>query len=572
MALSGNFSVTSSTGSGYTYKVVWTATQSITNNTSTITMTHYLICGSGWSLSISSSSSNYSQVNSSDTKYYTSPAISTNGGSTTTLGTTTHTVSHNTDGSKSVTLKGYMANSYLGSPTATSTVTLDTIPRASSISSVTSSVSMTGSATCTVGISSNSSSFYHKVKFVAPNSYATTWVSVTSGSTSPSIVYTVPLSWNNSIPSATSGTVTATLYTYSDSAYSTVVGSGVSTTFTVTVPTSVVPTISALTLTRNALNDSSGWGIYLKGYTGAKATAGTCAGIYSSTIKSITISGGGYSTSSTSTFTGLVLTTGVLNTSGTNTFTATVTDSRGRTATKTASITVTSYSLPSISSISAYRCTSSGSSSDTGTYIYLKATGTINSNGTRTLKAYYKKSTASSYTSVTLTSASASIVGSGAIDTDSSYDVYYTCSDGFKTISSSVITVPSSSSVIDIKSDGKGIAFGGSAETSNMVEIKGGWGLSVDGETVMTPKTIAIPSSEVPSGVAVAAYVETYVYPTLPTGFSFVFIQYNGGYGQQFIVTKTSSLYGSILGFGYSLGSIYNHRLLNGVWSTTTIS
>lgn len=133
MALSGNFSKTIS--GSLAYRIEWSATQSIANNKSTITCKHYLT-GTGYRLNINAKSGTCNVGGSS--KSFTSPAI--NGGVTKTLiGTTTHEVAHNADGSKSVTITGKfniqatLSGSYIGSVSASKTVTLDTIPRAAAI-------------------------------------------------------------------------------------------------------------------------------------------------------------------------------------------------------------------------------------------------------------------------------------------------------------------------------------------------------------------------------------------------------------------------------------------------------
>ena len=62
--------------------------------------------------------------------------------------------------------------------------------------------------------------------------------------------------------------------------------------------------------------------------------------------------------------------------SGDITFTATITDSRGRTASKTVKVTVTAYTLPTLT-FETYRCDSSGTKDIIkGTYIYVKPTFT----------------------------------------------------------------------------------------------------------------------------------------------------------------------------------------------------
>lgn len=136
MALSGTISKSIT---GRTYKIEWSASQSVANNQSTITCKHYLVNNASYSLYIDSRSNTCTVDGTS--KSFTSSSISTGGGSTIHLGTTTHTVSHNSDGSKSVAIKGVfniqatLSGSYVSSITASSTVTLDTIPRKATIDS-----------------------------------------------------------------------------------------------------------------------------------------------------------------------------------------------------------------------------------------------------------------------------------------------------------------------------------------------------------------------------------------------------------------------------------------------------
>ena len=68
------------------------------------------------------------------------------------------------------------------------------------------------------------------------------------------------------------------------------------------------------------------------------------------------------------------LTTGTLYKTGTVTITAKVTDSRGRTATKSATFSVSAYAAPVISGVTIYRCKSDGTRDDVaGTCAYVKA-------------------------------------------------------------------------------------------------------------------------------------------------------------------------------------------------------
>jgi hypothetical protein len=136
MALSGRISTTLR---GREYRIDWSASQNIAGNYSTVTCKHYLINDATFSLYINGRSNTCTVGGVSDD--FTSDAISTGGGSTIHLGTTTHKVNHNADGSKGVTIKGVfniqatLSGTYYSSLTASGSVTLDKIPRAATITS-----------------------------------------------------------------------------------------------------------------------------------------------------------------------------------------------------------------------------------------------------------------------------------------------------------------------------------------------------------------------------------------------------------------------------------------------------
>ena len=136
MALKGTISKSIT---GRKYYIDWSATQNVAGNYSTITCKHYLKNDSTYSLYINGRSNTCTVGGVEDD--FSSPSISTGGGSTIHLGTTTHKVNHNADGTKSVNIKGVfniqatLSGTYYGSLTASGTVTLDAIPRAATISS-----------------------------------------------------------------------------------------------------------------------------------------------------------------------------------------------------------------------------------------------------------------------------------------------------------------------------------------------------------------------------------------------------------------------------------------------------
>lgn len=267
----------------------------------------------------------------------------------------------------------------------------------------------TASSTCTMGssmsvvISNANTSYTHTVRMTCGTASTTFYAKTTTRT----LNITPPLSFASQIPSATS--IAATLYvdTYSGS---TLIGT-TSKTVTLSVPTSVKPTIGTLTLAANS--SPSGFSSYvIQSQSKIKATLSGYAGVYGSTISSIKITGyGATSTSAT-------LTTDTITTSGSISFTATVTDSRGRTATVTQTITAYEYSAPKFSNVYAYRSDSSGNKDLGGTYLTAYANASVSAVGSNalTMTLKYKLTTASSWTSVTLTNATKKIISGFLLD------------------------------------------------------------------------------------------------------------------------------------------------------------
>ena len=469
MASGGSFSGSIHSGH-YVLRVDWTQTKNVSANTSTVTAKLYLV--NDWSLSINGRSDNTCTIDGTQ-QTFASPAVSSTG--THLLGTVSQTVSHASDGSKSLAIsavfniRATLSGTYYGSITASANITLDSIPRASSVSAPNGTM---GTA-LTLSIARASSSFTHTLTYA----FGSTSGTIAAKTTSTSVSWTPPLSLASQIPNTTSGVCTITCTTYNGS---TSVGSKTCT-LTLSVPASVKPTITSLTVARIDGDVPSSWGIYVQTKSKAKLAINGAAGSYGSTIKSYSISGGGYSgTAST-------LTTGFLNTSGTITFTATVTDSRGRiSAAATVSITVTAYSPPYFDSVLSQRCLSNGTLDDDGTYIRGQASygySTCGNKNTVTRSVSYKKATDSTWTDagVSFSSGTAFTFGGGAISTETSYDIRYTLADAFSTISVQDI-VSTAAVVMDFKSGGKGVAVGKVAETDNCFEVSEAWDVKVYGK------------------------------------------------------------------------------------------
>ena len=468
MASSGSFSGSIRDGH-YKLRVDWSQSKNVSANTSTVTCKLYLV--NDWSLNISGRSDNTCTIDGS-AQTFSSPAISTTG--THLLGTVSRTVNHASDGSKSLAIsavfqiRATLSGTYYGTITASANITLDSIPRASSVSAA----NMTMGSAGTISISRASSAFTHTLTY----SFGNTSGTIATKTTATSVSWTPALSLASQIPNAISGTCTITCTTYNGN---TNIGS-ITCTLTLSIPASVKPTISSLTASRIDGEVPSTWGIYVQTKSKVKLTINGAAGSYGSTIKSYSITGGGYSGSAST------LTTGFLNNSGTITFKATVTDSRGRVSPEASvSITVTAYSPPYFNSSLSQRCLSNGALDDDGTYIHaLVSFGYSTCGGKNTLKTsvQYKQVSAQQWTDagVTFASNTAFTYGRGQISTETSYDVRYILEDAFSTISVQEI-VSTAAVVMDFKSGGKGVAIGKVSETDNTFEVAENWDVKVYG-------------------------------------------------------------------------------------------
>lgn len=465
MAASGT--ITESIRTGYQLRIVWTVdSQSVANNTSSVTAKVQLV-STGSSYTINSTASKSGSLTINGTKFTFTFTAALSGSQTKTIYTKTVTVAHNADGTKTCSFSATaginvtLSGTYYGNVTASGSGTFDTIARASTISSVTSSVAINGTNEVTVNITRASSSFTHTVVF----SFGSYSKSTTGVGTSTS--YAIPTSWINAMPSATSGTAKVTVTTYSGS---TKIGSAVSKNFTVTVPSTVVPTISSVTIAEAEAGLAAQFGAYVqnKSKLSVKITA---AGVYSSTIKSYktTIQG--------APFTAASFTSGVLTKSGTSTITITVTDSRGRTASTTRSLTVIAYAPPKITSFQGFRCLANGTENYEGKYAKMSINFSISPVGDKNTKAYaieYKLQSATTWTALTSGSVyalnSSIVSASGPFGVDNSFDIRLSVTDYFGTVRST-FEIPTAFTLIDFNASGRGIAFGKVSEVTEGMEI-----------------------------------------------------------------------------------------------------
>ena len=451
---------------GYRIQIAWTVdSQSAANNTSTVTAKVQLV-STGSSYTINSSASKSGSLTINGSTYTFNFTASLSGNQTKTLFTKTVTVTHNADGTKTCSFSATcginvtLSGTYYGNVTASGSGVFNTIARASTISSVTASVSVTGTNPVTVNITRAASTFTHTVVFsFGSYSYTATGVGT-------STAYNIPLAWLNALPNATSGTAKVTVTTYSGS---TKIGSAVSKTFTLTVPPTMAPSISSVSLSEAVSGLAAQFGGYVQNKSKIACTI-TAVGAYSSTIKSYktTIQGANFTAAS--------FTSGILKQSGTSNVTITVTDSRGRSATTTRSITVIPYAAPKINIFTANRANGLGSADDNGTMALARvkfSVTAVNDKNSKSYKVEYKLKTSTTWTQLVTGSVYSydnTMMLSGNFDPNASYDLRLSVSDYFGT-TTALSEVATAFSLLDFNASGKGVAFGKVSERTEGVEF-----------------------------------------------------------------------------------------------------
>lgn len=356
---------------------------------------------------------------------------------------TTLTVSHKADGTGSIKVRTWMDTEIsAGVITQTKTLTLDTIPRASAVSAP--KTGTLGTA-LKITIDRKSASFTDKLYYKVGSKNA---VKITGYDGKTTYNWTPPIDLATNAPNSANLAATIICETYNGTAY---VGRS-ECTVTLAIPSSVVPTLS-VSVTDPTGNKSKYTGYFLQLRSKIKVAI-TGTGAQGSTIKSYSIKVG-WSAGSGTLYTASAAsgTTGLLPYYGTVYITCAVTDSRGRTATKSLSYTVSKYSVPTISSISATRCTQNGAASRTGEYgkvTFTAAITALSNKNTAAYKVQYREYGTEAWTSVTPTIPEAdkyapkNITTIFPADTNKRYTVRVVATDAFSTSNSSMRDISAS--------------------------------------------------------------------------------------------------------------------------------
>ena len=386
----------------------------------------------------------------------------------------TATVGHNADGSKTVAVSASFNNADRGTylPTTGScsgSLKLTTIPRAT-VPSVDKPSLDCGSVIKFTGTSA-SSNFSHKL-YTTWNNEEKLIATIDKGSTAVSYSYTIPTSWEKNMPNTTSAIATFILETLNGD---TVIGRK-SINATVQVRSGIVPTIGNPTI-EDTNSISKAMGLYVQSQSCIKFTIPT-SGNQGSTITSVSTK------FNNQTYSGSTFTTQAIQDSGTLTYTITVTDSRGRTATKSGSVTVVAYNPPSLTNVSAKRANSSYAVDESsGTYALLHFKVGFTSLSNKNVTSFYIQYRASGATSWTKINSWANNytlnqdykAGNLLTSTTTTYEIAFGVKDKFMSdYSWQIVTVTPTYTLINFGKDGKSLTFfGQDGNNANRLTVNG---------------------------------------------------------------------------------------------------
>jgi hypothetical protein len=436
--------------------------------------------------------------------------------STKTILDSTILVHHKSDGTGTVRVRTWMDTAIsAGVVEKTSTLTLATIPRASSI---TSASNRTLGEACAVTWTPLSNTFTYKLNFSMGSWSYTTGVIRPNRTTQYTYTgYTLPLDVANQLPSATKGTMKVILATYSDNDGKNQVGSNATATIVVTVPENeqTKPTVS-LSLAPSSTLSSPYNGLYIQGHSKVKATLGFGTK-YGATVEasSITVNGITY---------GSPYESGILSQAGKVTVKATVKDSRGFYGTNYEEIEVIPYARPYIqaksgeTSIICGRCDASANFTDAGTYLKIKAKAVwsrISGHNYASIKYRYRVEGGSYSGWQTILDCEANNSDevitppllNGALDVKSNYQVQIIASDDFYDSVPVTIAVPSDAVYMHRPAGGKSMGLGGYSSGDDRLDVywktmaRGGLSLfDAKGDEIPLGSTMPLPRAQLASG------------------------------------------------------------------------
>ena len=471
MAASGSFEK----WLGVNYRVIidWTeGAKDVANNTTAVTFVCTFV--SGASAANFTIGANTDEITANGQTFKpTRSAISIKGIQTKQLWSYTAKLPHDSDGSFknkavscTINLELYLQSGSYPSVTASTTMTLESIARASTMAI---SGTTLGSKV-TFKVTAASTAFKHTLTY----KYGSATGTIFSDKAAGTYTYTPPLSLAEQFKTAKSGAVTYTLTTKNGS---TTVGTQTYTSKW-SIPSSAAPTVSLGWASIDPYNEGAAAAIsaFVQGYSKAQVTfdASKISLKYGASVSSYKIVCNGVTDSASP------YRTGTLN--GTSaSITCTVTDSRGYTASETFDIVLLPYSKPTLTDISLYRAKNEvGEADNSGTYIYAKAKLTysdLDGQNECQLLGYYRAQSGKYGEGIPLANNAGNTLTVAALTTQT-YVAKIVATDRLGNSVSYEATIPTDSVAFHIKAGGKAAAFFKYAEKDGVLEVDGAMELS----------------------------------------------------------------------------------------------
>lgn len=440
---------------GYdTLRFTWnTSSQSIENNTSTVSWKMELVAGS--SGKITSNVSKKWSVTVDGKRYSGTNTIGIANNATKTLASGSTVIEHDDDGKKTFNFSFYQQFSGLvfsgdniSDKSGNGTGVLDTIPRASSF---TVSEGTLGVAQ-TITVTRQSTVFRHGITYSCGS--VSTQLICAWNTASESVSFTPPLDLAWQAPNGTRVWVDVHLQTYHTDG--TPIGKTVTKGVWMAIPASVKPSCTV------SVSDPTGYATKYGGYIQGQSKLAikvTPTTAYGSTISGYLINADGNK------YTSQEVTTDVVRSTGNVEVYADVADSRGRLGYARTTINVIPYAVPTITHLKVHRCDANGADNERGLYVRVNYGYVIDSiSGKNGMSGYiqYKKTTETQFTSVALTTAFSVENGTFifAADDAASYDVQFRIADSFMSTGSSTV-VSTGFTIIHFSPSGKGMNIGG---------------------------------------------------------------------------------------------------------------
>ena len=402
-------------------------------------------------------------------------------------------VTHKADGTGAATISasGSIPGTTLTSTSASLRFALETIPKASTIDSLSCATSYFNGE-MTYKYTPKNADYYTRcnIAFNLDGTYTAVKTVNLGQQTKGQKTATVTLSENelsiiyNKLPSSTKGTLRFTLRTYSDSGYSTQVGDATFKEITLHIP-NISATQPTATITLSPVNSlaSPFNSLYIKGKTKVDVNFTNVEGKYGASVESykVTIGGKSYGSPYTSEY---------ITTDEEVEVTATVTDSRGFSRTYTPKVSFISYANPRIipasneEEIICARCDASGNLSESGTYLKIKAKRDYSKvvSGTQknfcSIRYRYKPDggSYSSWTTILADNATSDEITTGALlagalSLTSSYVVQVGVIDTLGESANTTIPIPTEKIFMHRAGSIRSLAFGKYAEEENTFDV-----------------------------------------------------------------------------------------------------